>query len=72
MQVPETLIGTALGTALLPTLSEQIVRAETEAYRRTLNHALRVILALTVPGRGLIGHRFAPIHRPAGLRRSRR
>jgi putative peptidoglycan lipid II flippase len=54
MQVPETLIGTALGTALLPTLSEQITRQDEEAYRRSLNSAARIILALSLPGAALI------------------
>lgn len=49
MQVPETLIGTAIGTALLPTLSEQIVRQEKDVFTDSLNRALRVILALTIP-----------------------
>jgi putative peptidoglycan lipid II flippase len=49
MQVPETLIGTAIAIALLPTISEQFARGEEEAYRDTVNHAVRVILALTLP-----------------------
>lgn len=54
MQVPETLIGTAIGTALLPTLSEQVARREEQAYRRSLDSAVRVILALTLPAAALI------------------
>ena len=49
MQVPETLIGTAIAIALLPTISEQFARGEEAAYRDTVNHAVRVILALTLP-----------------------
>ncbi|MEN8172072.1 MAG: murein biosynthesis integral membrane protein MurJ [Chloroflexota bacterium] len=49
MQVPESLIGTAIGTALLPTLSEQITRGETETFKNALNQSLRVVLALTIP-----------------------
>jgi putative peptidoglycan lipid II flippase len=49
MQFPETLIGTALATALLPTLSEQIARHEREIYHQTLEKVLRVLLALTLP-----------------------
>ena len=49
MQVPESLIGTAIGTALLPTLSEQIVRDQKEAFEHTLNHTIRAILAMTIP-----------------------
>lgn len=49
MQVPETLIGTAIGTALLPTLSEQITRHEEEAFTSTLYKSVQIILALTLP-----------------------
>lgn len=49
MQVPESLIGTAIGTALLPTISEQATRNENQALRRSLNTTIRVILALTIP-----------------------
>jgi putative peptidoglycan lipid II flippase len=54
MQVPETIIGTALGTVLLPTLSEQITRNEIAAFRTTMNKTLRVILALTIPSAVLL------------------
>ncbi len=54
MQVPETLIGTAIGTAILPTLSEQVVRGEQEALKQSLNTAVRVILALTIPAATLL------------------
>ena len=49
MQLPETLVGTALATALLPTLAELIARHEREKYREMLNRTLRVLLALTIP-----------------------
>ncbi len=49
MQVPESLIGTAIGTALLPTLSEQITRGEINNFRSSLNRYLRIVLALTIP-----------------------
>lgn len=48
MQVPETLIGTALAIAVLPTLSEQFARGDTQAYRETINRAVRTLLALTI------------------------
>lgn len=54
MQVPETLIGTAIATVLLPTLSEQIVRGTRDAFQSTLNTTLRVILALTIPSAILV------------------
>jgi len=49
MQVPETLIGTALAIALLPTLSEYFSRGEQIQFRDTINHAMRVLIALTIP-----------------------
>ncbi len=49
MQVPETLIGTALAIAILPTLSEHFARGDSDAYRDTINRAVRALLALTVP-----------------------
>lgn len=49
MQVPETLIGTAIGIALLPTLAEHLVHGDREAFRQTVNRALRAMLALTLP-----------------------
>jgi len=61
MQVPETLIGTAIGTALLPTLSEQLVRGEREAFRQSLSRTLRVILALTLPSAILLGLTLRPV-----------
>lgn len=49
MQVPETLIGTAIGIAILPTLSEMIAREEREAYQATLQRATQVLVAITLP-----------------------
>lgn len=54
MQVPETLIGTAIATALLPTLSEMVVRRETARFIETINKALRILLALTIPTTALL------------------
>lgn len=49
MQVPETLMGTALATALLPTLSEHIAREDFIRFKTTLNQSIRAILAITIP-----------------------
>jgi len=49
MQVPETVIGTAIGTAAFPTLSEQAARDSRDSLRQTLSSTLRAILALTIP-----------------------
>jgi putative peptidoglycan lipid II flippase len=54
MQVPETLIGSAIAIALLPTLSEQMARADREAFLSTVNRAVRVLLSLTIPVAALL------------------
>jgi len=49
MQVPETIIGTAIGTAILPTLSEFYTKGEDKNFEAALTRAIRVLLALTIP-----------------------
>jgi putative peptidoglycan lipid II flippase len=49
MQLPETLIATAIATAAFPTLSEFAARGDLERLRGTLVTTLRAILALTIP-----------------------
>jgi putative peptidoglycan lipid II flippase len=49
LQVPETLIGTAIGTALLPTISEQYAKRELAQFKETISKIQRVLIALTVP-----------------------
>ena len=49
MQVPETLVGTAIGTVLLPTISTQVALEQVDAFRQSLNRAMRIILAFTIP-----------------------
>ncbi len=49
MQVPETLLGTAIATALLPSLAEFAAKGEWKTFSETLEKALRVLLALTIP-----------------------
>jgi putative peptidoglycan lipid II flippase len=61
MQVPETLIGTAVGTALLPTISEQFARHEKSVFSRSLNQGLRVMLALTLPVAVLVALGVEPL-----------
>ena len=48
-QVPETLIGTAIATALLPTLSEQAAAKAEKPFRETIERSLRVMIALSLP-----------------------
>jgi putative peptidoglycan lipid II flippase len=61
MQVPESLIGTAIGTALLPTISEQVARDEKGVFQSSLNKTIRVILALTIPAAALLIAGLRPI-----------
>jgi len=49
LQLPETVIGTAVGTALLPTMAEHVARGETVEFRRLLRRAAAILLALTIP-----------------------
>lgn len=48
-QLPLGVIGTAVGTALLPLLARQVRAGEEAASRHTLNRALEISLALTLP-----------------------
>jgi putative peptidoglycan lipid II flippase len=61
MQVPETLIGTAVATALLPTLAEQAAGRKLEAFRQTIEKAVRVLTALTIPIAAVIAVGVAPL-----------
>jgi len=49
MQMPQTLIGSAIGIVLFPTLSELAARNDRLALRQTLAQTLRIILALSIP-----------------------
>jgi putative peptidoglycan lipid II flippase len=63
MQVPETLIGTAIGTALLPTLSEQAARLDWESFRSTVQRAVRVLVALCLPVAAILAAVLHPLVR---------
>ena len=60
LQVPETLIGTAIGTALLPTLSEQIAKKEHEKFRKTVQNVSRVMITLAIPSAVLLSMALKP------------
>ena len=49
MEFPLGVFGIALATAILPTLSEQHARASAEAFSRTLDWALRLVLLIAFP-----------------------
>lgn len=63
MQVPETILGTAIATALLPTLSEHAARGTWEGFRQTVEKALRVLISLTLPIAALIAAGIHPMIR---------
>ncbi len=61
MQVPETLLGSAIAIALLPSISEIFARGDREKFRDTVNGAVRVLLALTIPAAVLLGVGLRPL-----------
>ena len=48
-QVPQTMIGTAIATALLPTLSDHIAKGENLVFKNTIERSLKVMIALSLP-----------------------
>jgi putative peptidoglycan lipid II flippase len=60
-QVPETLIGTAIATALLPTISEQVARNDWQSFRQTIERAVQVLLAITLPITTILGFGLQPL-----------
>jgi putative peptidoglycan lipid II flippase len=48
-QLPVGLIIVAFGTAILPTLSEEFAKKNIEEMKAVINHALRLVLFLTIP-----------------------
>jgi len=61
MQVPETIIGTAIATVLLPTISIYFTRGDQAGFRDALNKAARVLLALTIPITALLMTGIRPL-----------
>lgn len=49
MQVPQTLLGTSIATAILPTLSELFSSEAFDAMKEKIERAAQVMLALTIP-----------------------
>lgn len=49
MQMPQTIIGSAIGIVLFPTMSELAARSDIAGLRRTMAQTLRIILALAIP-----------------------
>ena len=63
MQVPETLLGTAIATAMLPTLAEFAARADWSGFHRAIERALRVLIALTIPVAAVLAAGVNPLVR---------
>jgi putative peptidoglycan lipid II flippase len=63
MQVPETILGTAIATAMLPTLAEYAARADWPGFRSTIERALRVLIALTIPVAAVMAAGIHPLVR---------
>ena len=49
MQVPETILGTAIATAMLPALSELASKKDWKNFGATVERSLRALIALTLP-----------------------
>ncbi len=61
MQVPETLLGTAIATALLPSLAEYAAKKEWDTFSSTVEKALRIMLSLSLPAAAVIAAGLAPL-----------
>lgn len=60
-QVPETLIGTAIGTAMLPALSQLAARSETAPYREAIERAARVLIGINLPAAVILAAGLGPL-----------
>lgn len=63
MQVPETLLGTAIATAMLPTLAELAARQDWNEFRLTIERALQALIALTLPVAAVLAAGINPLVR---------
>lgn len=61
MQVPETLLGTAIATALLPSLAEYAAKKDWKTFSETVEKALRVMLALAIPAAAVMAAGLHPL-----------
>lgn len=61
MQVPETLIGTAIATAILPTLAEHVARKEWVAFREVIEKAIRILIAVSLPIAAILAAGLKPL-----------
>jgi putative peptidoglycan lipid II flippase len=61
MQVPETLIGSAIAIALLPTLAERMAQGDSAGFCEAVNGAVRTLLVLTLPTATLLAVCLPPL-----------
>jgi putative peptidoglycan lipid II flippase len=61
MQVPETIIGTAIATALLPTLSEYAAKKEWDKFNEAISKGLSVMISLSLPIAGILALYIKPL-----------
>ena len=60
-QVPETILGTALGIALLPSISELVALEERQKFRETIEKCIRILVGLTFPVAVVLGLGLEPL-----------
>ena len=60
-QLPETLIGTAIGTAILPSLSLYISNEDAKSYREVIEKACRIALALSLGAAAIMAVGLGPL-----------
>lgn len=60
-QVPETLIATAIGTAMLPALSELAAKEDRAGFHQTVARAVRVLVGVNLPVAVVLGVGLGPL-----------
>lgn len=63
MQVPETLLGTAVATAILPPLAELATRESQQEFKSLVERAMRIMLVLSIPAAAVAAAGINPIAR---------
>ncbi|MBL8091077.1 MAG: murein biosynthesis integral membrane protein MurJ [Anaerolineales bacterium] len=63
MQVPETILGTAIATAMLPALSQLASKQDWQNFRATVERALQVLISLTLPVAAVMAAGIHPLVR---------
>ena len=61
MQVPGTLIGTAIATSLLPTLAEYATQGDWVSFREKIDKAVRILIAIILPVAAILAAGIRPL-----------